>query len=131
MAPWKIILIVTAKIIGLLIGALGSLRLFFWLISNPRWSPVMTWGLILLGWGWFVWSIKSRWYPALKQRLGQKSPYKVLLWVLPLAWLPGLWVARCTLNSITGVDAGNFPTALWAFTIGGMIYLWVTLVVGC
>jgi hypothetical protein len=42
--------------------------------------------------------------------------YKVLGGLNALAWLPGFWLARLFINTLTGVDAGNFTTALLVFT---------------
>jgi hypothetical protein len=52
---------------------------------------------------------------------------KVFLGLNALLWLPGFCFARYTLNSITGVDAGIFPTALWAFTLGSIACVWLLL----
>ena len=89
---------------------------------------MVRWGTLLLGSAWFVQAIISRWYPALKQRLGLPRVLKVLMGLNALAWLPGYCVARYVLNSVTGIDAGNFPTALWVFTLGSIAYVWLNLI---
>jgi hypothetical protein len=127
MAPWKYTLIAGAKLIGLIILSLVYLRLLF----SPTWSSMVLWGTILIGCAWFVWILLSRWYPTLREKFGLPRIYKVLIGLNALAWLPGFWVARYALNSITGVDAGNFPTALWAFTLGGIVYVWLILMILC
>src|SRR5262245_14007101 len=101
MAPWKYRLIAFAELIGLFVLA----KVFFGLLVNPTWGPVVVWGMVLIGYAWFVWSITSRWYPALKQRLGLPGVYKMLVTLNALAWLPGFWFARYVLNTLTGVDA--------------------------
>jgi hypothetical protein len=124
MARWKYILKGTAKLIGLVILVIGYLRL----LANPRWSPVVLWGTFLIGSAWFVWTITFRWYPVVKARFGLPRVIKVFVGLNALLWLPGFCFARYVLNSITGVDAGNFPTALWAFTLGSIAYVWLLLI---
>jgi hypothetical protein len=55
----------------------------------------------------------------------------VLVTLNALAWLPGFWFARYVLNTLTGVDAANFTIALWVFTLGGIVYVWLFLIVIC
>jgi hypothetical protein len=115
-------------LVGFLVGISVILPRFSALLFSPTWGPVVLWGIILLGCARFVWIITFRWYPAVKARFGLPRVIKVFLGVNALLWLPGFCFARYTLNSITGVDAGNFPTALWAFTLGSIVYVWLVLV---
>src|SRR5690242_15340575 len=108
MAPWLYRLIAVLKFIGLLV----FVRVYVALLFHPTWGPVVSWGTMLLGCAWFARNVTSRWYPALKKRPGLLRVYTVLAGLNVLAWFPGYWVARYVLNSLTGVDAGNFPTAL-------------------
>jgi hypothetical protein len=85
----------------------------------------------VLGGVWFVWNVTARWYPALKERLGLSRVYKALLVLNALAWLPGFWLARLLINRLTGVDAGNFTTALRFFTLGGIAYVWLLFIMIC
>ena len=124
MARWKYRLIAGLQLIGLLIFA----KVFLGLLLNPTWGPVVLWSIILLGCARFVWTITFRWYPVVKARFGLPRVIKVFLGLNALLWLPGFCFARYTLNSITGVDAGNFPTALWAFTLGSIAYVWLVLI---
>ena len=124
MARWKYRLIAGLQLIGLLIFA----KVFLGLLLNPTWGPVVLWGIIL-----------SRLCPVrldhhfslVSSGEGQiriAACHQVFLGLNALLWLPGFCFARYTLNSITGVDAGNFPTALWAFTLGSIAYVWLVLI---
>jgi hypothetical protein len=124
MARWKYRLIAGLQLIGLLIFT----KVFLELLLNPTWGPVVLWGIILLGCARFVWTITFRWYPVVKARFGLPRVIKVFLGLNALLWLPGFCFARYALNSITGVDAGHFPTALWAFTLGGIACVWLVLI---
>ena len=125
MVLWQRVLM----LVGFFVGILVIIPHFVELLISPTWGPVVRWGTLLLGSAWFVQAIISRWYPALKQRLGLTRVFKVLVGLNALAWLPGYCVARYVLNSVTGVDAGNFPTALWVFTLGGIAYIWFLLII--
>jgi hypothetical protein len=125
MAKWKYRLIALVKRIGEIILGIGYLRL----LGNPKWSTMVLWGSLLIGFIWFVWNVTSRWYPFLKKTFGLQHVWGALVTLSALFWLPGFWTARYVLTSITGVDAGNFPTALWAFTLGGIAYVWLLLII--
>jgi hypothetical protein len=116
-------------LVGFFVGLIVILPRFLALLVSPTWGPVVSWGLILLGSARFVWTITFRWYPVVKARFGLPRVIKVFLGLNALLWLPGFCFARYTLNSVTGVDAGNFPTALWAFTLGSIAYVWLVLIV--
>jgi len=127
MALWLRVLMA----VGFLVGIYVILPRLLLLPMSPTWVPVVFWVLIFLGCARFVWIVTFRWYPAVKTRFGWPRIIKVFLGVNALLWLPGFCFARYTLNSITGVDAGNFPTALWAFTLGGIGYVWLNLTILC
>jgi hypothetical protein len=114
-------------LVGLLVGIIVIHPRFVALLVSPTWSPVVFWGAIFLGIARFAWTVTFRWYPAVKARVGLPRVIKVFLGLNALLWLPGFCFARYALNSITGVDAGNFPTALWAFTLGSIAYVWLLL----
>ncbi len=124
---------------GILLGTivlfqLGMIGLFQ--ISNTFGMYVIA-GLSLLVYGlggfWFLKVVLYDWFPLLWQKLGSQGAALLVSGVTGLFWTFGHIRARIYLNTLTGVDPGNFNTTLIIFTTlyglyVSVIVLWLLLV---
>jgi hypothetical protein len=92
------------------------------------WVQVVIWTIYGISTLMFIFTVWSKWYPALKTKLNPTMRRWLLVILNALAGFLGHVYARHYLNTLTEVDPTNFPRALLAFTVPATTYAWVLFI---